>query len=117
MSEYVDRLGSAGHPQERTKPAVKDVVITLLSELGYVSAGQTATETVRIPTRRAPVYGGIGGEVRTFGGRARLRVPDRECYVTVGARTTYFYRVTDGRLHTGMSFRTSEVDAIAAYAR
>lgn len=72
----------------------EDAIAMLLS-LGWVRAGSTPAETVRVPTAASPVYGRSGGELRTFGGRARLVLPGTDRRVTVGARTTCFYRMGD----------------------
>lgn len=66
-------------------------VVTLLTEHGWRAAGATRVETVRMPTQQSPVFGGMGGEVATFGGRLRFERDDRR--VTVGKRTTCFYRM------------------------
>lgn len=68
-----------------------DGVITTLLELGFAPAGETREEVVRIPTMRSPVYGGLGGERRTLGGRARYALPSTDLRVTVGPRTTNVY--------------------------
>jgi len=68
-----------------------DEVITTLLELGFAPAGSTAEQIVRIPTMRSPVYGGMGGERRKLGGRARYALPDTDLRVTVGPRTTNVY--------------------------
>lgn len=87
-------------------------VLTMLSAHGFAPDGFTDTQTVRIPTVRAPVFGGIGGELATFGGRKRFKRDDLK--VTVGKRTTYFYRVKNKRLDLdfGKSFKTKNVEAI-----
>ncbi len=69
---------------------VDEVVATLL-ELGFSPAGETAEQVVRIPTMRSPVYGGLGGERRTLGGRARYALPGTALRVTVGPRTVNVY--------------------------
>jgi len=74
----------------RKKPDSQRFVIALLIAHGWQEDGTTREETVRIPTMRSPVFGGVGGELRTFGGRQRLRKGDRR--VTVGPRTVCFYR-------------------------
>ena len=68
-------------------------VIDALIRLGFEEHGTTESETVRVPTFRAPVFGGLGGELRTFGGRARFSLPDTDIRATVGPRTTFVYRV------------------------
>ena len=74
----------------RKKADSQRFVIALLIAYGWQEDGATREETVRIPTIRSPVFGGVGGELRTFGGRARLRKGDR--FVTVGPRLVCFYR-------------------------
>jgi len=69
---------------------VEEVVETLL-DLGFAPAGETRLEHVRIPTMRSPVLGGMGGERRTLGGRARYALPGTDLRVTVGPRTTNVY--------------------------
>ena len=66
-----------------------DSIIQWLLDNGWSADGQTITETVRIPTVRSPVFGGIGGELATFGGRQRFRKGNQFC--TVGKRTVNFY--------------------------
>ena len=66
-------------------------VITALLDLGFAPAGETREEHVRIPTMRSPVLGGMGGERRTLGGRARYTLPGTDLRVTVGPRTTNVY--------------------------
>lgn len=69
---------------------VDEVVIALL-ELGFAPAGETTEQVVRVPTMRSPVFGGLGGERRTMGGRARYVLPGTDLRVTVGPRTTNVY--------------------------
>jgi hypothetical protein len=68
-----------------------DEVVTMLLDLGFSPAGETRQEHVRIPTMRSPVLGGMGGERRTLGGRARYALPGTDLRVTVGPRTTNVY--------------------------
>jgi hypothetical protein len=56
----------------RTTQSNQERAIALLVAAGWVPAGQTQSETVRVPTSRSPVFGGIGGELHTFGGRPRF---------------------------------------------
>lgn len=93
-----------------------EIVVDVLLANGWTPAGHTESETVRIPTTRAPVYGGIGGEVRTFGGRARFAKGERR-RVTVGARTTCFYEVVDKKAQGFVSLRTKDIDRIKAAAQ
>lgn len=95
-----------------SKSPLVDEVVAMLKGRGWRVNGHTPSETVRIPTMRAPVFGGIGGEVRTFGGRIRLEKGDRR--VTVGPRTTCFYRM-DGRNAVEFdNVKTKDDDAIFA---
>ena len=68
-----------------------DQVVDALLELGFAPAGETRQEHVRIPTMSAPVLGGMGGERRTLGGRARYALPGTDLRITVGPRTTNIY--------------------------
>jgi hypothetical protein len=88
-------------------------IITLLVEQGWQEDGATRTEHVRIGTSRSPVYGGIGGEARTFGGRQRFRKPDSDLYVTVGRNSVCFYHKRDGQAIGFRSYSTGkDFDAI-----
>lgn len=90
-------------------------VIEMLEAHGFVADGFTDTQHVRIPTTRAPVFGGIGGELATFGGRKRFARNNLK--VTVGKRTTYFYRVTNKQLdpNFGKRFQTKDLDGIRSF--
>lgn len=90
-------------------------VETLLAAHGFVADGFTDSQTVRIPTTRAPVFGGLGGELATFGGRKRFARNGLK--VTVGKRTTYFYRVENKQLDSnfGKRFNTKDIDAIRSF--
>lgn len=89
-------------------------VIAILKSLGWEPHGHTDSETVRVPTSRAPVFGGIGGELRTFGGRLRFSQPGTNRRCTVGPRKVCVYEV-DGREATAFrTFRTSDLDGIRA---
>lgn len=89
-----------------------DEVITTLLDLGFSPAGETALEHVRIPTMRSPVLGGMGGERRTFGGRARYALPGTDLRVTVGPRTTnvYFSR-GGGKVEFVLNEHTKQLEA------
>ena len=65
------------------------VMVSLLSEQGWVGDGETASQSVRIPTTKSPLLGAGGGEPTTFGGRLRFKKGTRRA--TVGKRTTCFY--------------------------
>lgn len=90
---------------------VDEVVATLL-DLGFAPAGETREEIVRIPTMRSPVYGGLGGERRALGGRARYALPGTDLRVTVGPRTTnvYFSR-GGGKVEFVLNERTKQLTA------
>lgn len=82
------------------KPTKRDLaldqVVRSLESLGFVPDGETRSETVRVATNDAPVLGhggSSGGELRTFGGRARFHLPGTDLYVTVGKMSTFIYRL------------------------
>lgn len=85
-------------------------VVNVLTLAGWVADGTTAAETVRVPTTDSPVFGGIGGELRTFGGRERFAKGERR--VTVGKRTVFFYTPIKGGLVDGKQFGTSDLNGI-----
>lgn len=91
-----------------------DEVITTLLDLGFAPAGETAEQIVRIPTMKSPVYGGLGGERRKIGGRARYALPGTDLRVTVGPRTTnvYFSR-GGGKIEFILNERTKHLTAQA----
>lgn len=68
--------------------------IAALEQAGFVDDGETRSETVRIGTTKSPILnrGKSGGEIRTFGGRKRLKLPGTQWKVTVGKRTVCFYK-------------------------
>ena len=86
--------------------AAMQQVIAALEVSGYVPAGATHQEHVRIPTSAAPVFGGIGGELATFGGRLRYTLPGTDRRATVGLRWTYLYRVEAHAVTEGQGYRT-----------
>lgn len=98
----------------KTDTAIQ-AVLAALASAGFADDGQTKQETVRVPTQASPVFGAAGGELRTFGGRARFVLPGSELdgpmngntqvRVTVGARTTFFYR----NVYRGWSQYTTEI--------
>lgn len=98
---------------------VGEVIATLL-DLGFSPAGETQLEHVRIPTMRAPVLGGMGGERRTLGGRARYVLPGTDLRVTVGPRTTNVYFSRGGKVEFVLNEKTKQLaertlrDVIAA---
>jgi len=69
------------------------------------------TEHVRIPTMKAPVLGGMGGERRTLGGRSRYVLPGTDLRVTVGPRTTNIYYVRAGKTEFVLNEHTKDLDA------
>jgi hypothetical protein len=99
------RAGNAARTPDPIPP-----IIEVLLQAGLVPDGQTAQEHVRIPTMRSPVFGGIGGERRTFGGRERYRKPGTPLRVTVGLRTVNVYVVTDRGPRFLANYQTREVD-------
>jgi hypothetical protein len=99
-----------------------ETILTLL-ELGFLPAGETAEQVVRIPTMHVPVYGRSGGERRTLGGRARYTLAGTDLRATVGPRTTNLYFSRDGKTefvlnaHTRNLTRTELQDTVAAATR
>lgn len=87
-----------------------DEVVTTLLDLDFTPAGATATEHVRIPTMKAPVLGGMGGERRTLGGRSRYVLPGTDLRVTVGPRTTNIYYVRAGKTEFVLNERTKDLE-------
>jgi hypothetical protein len=87
-----------------------DEAVAALLDLGFVPAGATATEHVRIPTMKSPVLGGMGGERRTLGGRARYVLPGTDLRVTVGPRTTNLYYVRGGKTEFVLNESTKDLD-------
>ena len=92
-------------------------LLSALGELGWRDAGETVRQTVRTPTATTPVYGASGGEVRTLGGRLRLALPGSDRRLSVGARTTCFYRIADGEAVEHGRFETAEPARIVEFAR
>ena len=86
-----------------------DEVVTMLFELGFSPAGETPLEHVRIPTMKAPVLGGMGGERRTLGGRARYVLPGTDLRVTVGPRTTNVYFSRSGKTEFVLNEKTKHL--------
>ena len=87
-----------------------DQVVDELLRLGFAPAGETREEVVRIPTMRSPVLGGMGGERRTLGGRARYALPGTDLRVTVGPRTTnVYYSRGAGRTEFVLNARTKDL--------
>jgi len=85
-------------------------VVEALIAAGFVAAGHTDSEEVRISTSNSPVFGGIGGEVRKFGGRQRYSKPGTDMRVTVGPRTVNVYRVVKGTVSGFVGFDTRGID-------
>ncbi len=94
----------------KTKIDVVGPVIGVLVRAGFVPNGFTAEEHVRVPTQRSPLYGGIGGEARTFGGRSRYQKPGTNLRVTGGPRTVNVYRVTAGGASFIANYQTRDGD-------
>lgn len=91
-----------------------DETVALLLELGFAPAGETAEQVVRIPTMQSPVYGGLGGERRTIGGRARYALPGTDLRVTVGPRTTnVYYSRGGGKTEFVLNEKTKQLTAQA----
>lgn len=88
-----------------------DEVIATLLDLGFVPAGETTEQIVRMPTMRVPVYGGLGGERRTLGGRDRYVLPGTELRATVGPRTTNVYFSRSGKIEFVLNAKTPQLTA------
>lgn len=97
--------------QHKTQAAA----IEALLAAGFEAAGETATQQVRIPTVRSPVFGGVGGELATLGGRPRFVKPGSTLRATVGPVTTCFYDVVDGKTNYRANLRTKDVAGIKAW--
>lgn len=99
-------------PQKPTPSA--QAMLNAIRELearGFEPDGHTATQEVRVATSRSPVFGGIGGERRTFGGRARFRIPNTDIRATVGKRSTCLYHAKGDFLAT---IETKDLAALRA---
>lgn len=70
--------------------------IEILTAAGFVSAGETPTQSYRAGSSSNPIYGGIGGGLCTVGGRQRFTKPGSALRVTVGKVSTCFYEVVNG---------------------
>lgn len=89
---------------------VDEAVLSLL-ELGFAPAGETVEQIVRIPTMRALVYAGLGGERRVIGGRARYALPGTDLRVTVGPRTVNVYFSRAGKTEFVLNESTRQLTA------
>lgn len=90
-------------------------VVEILLAAGWTAQGRTAAKSVRIPTRRAPLYGMSGGEARTFGGRERFVKGDRR-RATVGAMTTCFYEMAGKKAEGFVAVDTKDLARIRKLA-
>lgn len=91
------------------------IVIDMLLANGWKPDGQTQQDLVRIPTTRSPVFGGIGGELKTFGGRKRFARGNKR--VTVGQRVVCFYTFQDRKCFDFERVSTKDVSRIEELAR
>lgn len=60
----------------------------------------------------SPVYGATGGELRTFGGRARFELPGTDRRATVGPQTVSLYEVRDRKPQGFRNVPTSDTEAL-----
>ena len=67
----------------------------ILESVGFVAAGSTTEQVVKIPTIAAPT-----GARRTINGRARYALPGSRIRATTGPRTTNIYEFTERGLCT-----------------
>lgn len=97
------------------KPDNLLAIVKLLHAAGWTDDGHTISEAVRVPTSRSPVFGGMGGELREFGGRRRFALRDRRC--TIGPRVVCFYRkAADGQAADFVRLPTKDLEAIRKHA-
>lgn len=73
--------------------------------MGFVPAGETNVETFRVITKKS--YPLPGAEIKV-GGRQRFSLPDTNRFVTVGARTTCFYEVVNGKAQNFANFNNKK---------
>lgn len=85
-------------------------IVEALLAAGFIPDGQTQQQHVRIPTMKSPVLGGMGGERRTLGGRARFVLPHTKLRVTIGKGTTNLYTVDNGQTTFVANYKTRDVD-------
>jgi hypothetical protein len=72
--------------------------VEALIEAGYAEDGHTRSETFRTGSAAAPIYGGIGGQISTSGGRMRFALPGSAARATVGKITIALYeRSAEGK--------------------
>ena len=84
----------------------------MLTDHGWTRDGQTQSDTVRMATTTSPVYGGIGGEIRTFGGRERWRKGQTRFFCTIGPRTVCVYSMMKGTFCALLNCPTKEPDRV-----
>lgn len=98
-------------PKQPTKVQRQHAAVTeAVLAAGFIAAGATDTETIRIPTQASPVYGATGGELRTMGGRARYTKPGSDVRVTVGPQTTNVYRVRNSKTEFLANLNTRDIE-------
>lgn len=95
--------------------AKADAVAVLIAA-GWREDGETATQAYRQGTAASPVYGNTGGELVVVGGRQRFVQPETGMKVTVGAVTTCFYTVTDGKPRYHVTLPTKEIERIRSWS-
>lgn len=100
--------------QEKAQARISAAAEILIGA-GYVPAGETHQETVRVPTQASPIFGMTGGELRTFGGRARFELPGTDRRATVGPQTVSLYRVQDRKATDFTNVATADTEALAEH--
>ena len=91
----------------------------LLLSLGWEAAGETPREHVLMPSKATHWCSGrlMGGEPRTFGGRARFHLPGTDRWATVGRNTTNLYTRGPKGPEGFQRFTSSDLDGIRAAAQ
>lgn len=93
------------------KSNIKEKVIEVLKQSGFVDDGCISETTMRIGSNSAgyaPIH---------YPARVRLILKDTNWKVTVGAQTTCFYNVVDGKPKSFTNIKTKSIDDIEAFLK